>query len=374
MIERLVEKQIISHLDKNKIIILYGARQVGKTTLLKQIAAGLNDNFMWLNGDESDTRISLVNRSLAYLKSIIGKNKYVFIDEAQRIPDIGLILKLIHDNIQDVKLIVSGSSSLDLANKINEPLTGRKTVFQLFPFSFSELVNQNGLLDETRVLERRLIFGTYPDVLNNPGDEIENLKELSTSYLYKDLFEYEKIRKPVFLEKLLQALAFQVGSEVNVNEISRTIGLDYQTVEKYIDLLEKAFVIFRLSSFSRNLRNEIKKSKKIYFIDNGIRNAVIRSFNSIELREDIGKLWENYIVSEFRKMNELNRKWVNTWFWRTVEKQEIDYLEEYNEEINAYELKWNPSAKFKKPHEFLETYKNSHFHVINRENFYEQLV
>jgi predicted AAA+ superfamily ATPase len=305
---------------------------------------------------------------------MIGNRRFVFIDEAQRVSDIGIALKLIHDNLPDVHVIATGSSSFDLANKISEPLTGRKIEFILYPFSFSELTNHSSLIEEKRLIEKRIVYGYYPDVVNNPGSETEILKEITSGYLYKDLFEFEKIRKPSILEKLLQTLAFQAGNVVNYNEISRFLGIDHQTVEKYIDLLEKSFVIYRLGSFSRYLRNEMKKSRKIFFIDNGVRNAIIRSFNPVELRNDTGNLWENYIVTELKKKNEYNRRWVNSWFWRTTEKNEIDYLEESDNKLNAYEIKWSQQARFRYPAAFCKAYPESNRIIIIRDNFWDYLI
>ncbi|MCX7737656.1 MAG: ATP-binding protein [Candidatus Kapabacteria bacterium] len=374
MIERTIEKVIKNWLGKNKIIIIYGARQVGKTTLMKKIASYLQQDYLWLDCDEPDVRTILTNKSSTFLKSLIANKKYLFIDEAQRVKDIGITLKIIFDNIKNVQIVASGSSSFELANEISEPLTGRKIEFVLYPFSFGELVGYTNLLEEKRILEKRIIYGYYPDVVIQKGNEIEILRELTTSYLYKDLFEYEKIRKPALLEKLLQALALQISSEVNNNELSRLIGIDKQTIEKYLDLLEKSFVIYRLNSFSRNLRNELKKSKKIYFIDNGVRNALIKSFNPIDLRDDIGKLWENFFISEMKKKNGNERKWVNSFFWRTIDKQEIDYIEEFNSILKAYQIKWNPEAKIKIPPSFAKTYKDTEFIYINSENFWEYLI
>ena len=250
------------------------------------------------------------------------------IDEAQRIEDIGLRLKLITDQINDVQLIATGSSSFDLANKINEPLTGRKWEYKIYPISFKEMVNHHGLLEEKRMLPHRLIYGYYPEIVNNPGEEKEILKQLSDSYLYKDILMWEQIKKPDKLLKLLQALAFQVGSQVSYNELAQTCGMDSKTVEKYIILLEQTFIIFRLGSFSRNLRNELKNSKKIFFYDNGIRNALIANFSPAETRTDIGALWENFLISERVKALHYSNKWSNYWYWRTKEQKEIDRSEE----------------------------------------------
>ena len=296
------------------------------------------------------------------------------IDEAQRIEDIGLRLKLITDQIKDIQLVATGSSSFDLANKVNEPLTGRKWEYKIFPLSFQEMVNHHGLLEERRMLPHRLVYGYYPEIVNNPGDEKELLKQLSDSYLYKDILMWEKIKKPDKLLKLLQALAFQVGSQVSYNELAQTCGMDSKTVEKYIILLEQTFVIFRLGSFSRNLRNELKNSKKIFFYDNGIRNALIANFSPAETRMDIGALWENFLVSERIKALHYSNRWTNYWYWRTKEQKEIDYVEESDGVLTAYEFKWNPMAKFKMPKLFLSTYEGAEFRVIHPDNFEDFLL
>ena len=297
MIKRILETTIKQRLWQGKAIILLGARQVGKTTMLKNLLQG-RDDVLWLNGDEQDVRSLFENASSTMLDAIIGKKKIIVIDEAQRITNIGLGIKLITDNIQGVQVIATGSSSFDLSNKINEPLTGRKMEYWMFPLSFGELVEHNGLLGEKRLLPHRLVYGSYPDVINNAGDERTVLSELADSYLYKDILMFDKIKKSDKLVKLLQALAFHIGSEVSYNELSQTCGLDPKTVDNYITLLEQSYIIFRLGSFSRNLRNELKFSRKIYFWDCGIRNAVIGNYQMIESRMDTGALFENYMVSE----------------------------------------------------------------------------
>ena len=337
MIRRILEKTIQGKLDSGKAIILMGARQVGKTTLIKKLFKG-TDEMIWLNGDELDVQNLFENVSSTRLKSIFGNKRYVVIDEAQRIKDIGLKLKLITDELPEVQLIATGSSSFDLANRVNEPLTGRKWEYRMYPLSFSEMVDHQGLLNEKRLVPHRLVYGYYPDVVSTPGNEKEILKQLSDSYLYKDILMFEQIKKPDKLLKLLQALAFQVGSEVIYSELGQICGLDSKTVEKYILLLERCYVIFRLGSFSRNLRNELKNSKKVYFYDNGIRNALIADFSLAENRRDIGALWENYIISERQKKLEYDLLWRNSWFWRTTDQKEIDYIEEGDGKVYAFEM------------------------------------
>jgi len=373
MVKRLLEENILAKLNKEKAIILLGPRQVGKTTLLKALFKNATET-IWLNADEIDVQSLFANISAKRLQAIIGNKKIIIIDEAQRIPEIGLRMKLITDQMPEVQLIATGSSAFELSNKLNEPLTGRKWEFKMYPISFQEMVNHHGLLDEMRLLPHRLIYGYYPDVVNHPGNEKEILKQLSDSYLYKDILLIDQIKKPEALVKLLQALAFQVGSQVSYHELAQVCGLDGKTIEKYMMLLEQSYIIFRLTSFSRNLRNELKKSRKIYFYDNGIRNALIANFNQIENRTDIGALWENYLVSERVKYLAYQQKWVNHWYWRTTEQQEIDYLEEENGKLTAYEFKWNPTAKVSIPNAFKQSYPLAEINIIHRENFYQFLV
>ncbi len=368
MVVRELEKVIKKRLNTGKAIVILGARQVGKTTLLKSLFGSSNE-VLWLNGDEMDVQLLFSAISAVRLKAIFGNKKTIIIDEAQRIHDIGLRMKLITDQIPEVQLVVTGSSAFELVNKLNEPLTGRKWEYKLYPVSFGEMVQHHGLLEERRLLPHRMVYGYYPDVINNTGIEKEILKQLSDSYLYKDLLLLEQIKKPEGLIKLLQGLAFQVGAQVSYNELSQLCGLDAKTVEKYIVLLEQAYIIFRLGSFSRNLRNELKKSRKIYFYDNGIRNALIANFNQIENRTDTGALWENFLVSERVKHLAYAQKWVNYWYWRTKEQQEIDFIEETDGQLVAYEFKWNPLARVKKPASFTQAYPAAQFEVIHRDNF-----
>ena len=373
MIKRIIEERILNEIKSGKkAVILYGARQVGKTTLLNTI---INEkNVLWLNGDTTNARLLLTPQSVEQLKITIGKNNILVIDEAQRIPDIGIVIKIIIDNIPDVKVVVTGSSSLDLANKTSEPLTGRKRQFTLFPLSFTEMAKHHGLYAEKNMLEQRLIFGYYPDIVTSMGQERQLLQELTDSYLYKDILALERIKKSEQLTRLIRGLAFQIGSQVSYSELGQLCGLDSKTVEKYIGILEQTFVIFRLGSYSRNLRNELKASRKIYFTDNGIRNALIADFRPIELRDDIGKLWENFLVSERFKKNAYKENYANPWFWRTQAQQEIDYLEEKDGFLSTFEFKWNPLSRTKQPKSFKEAYPNSSFMLIHRNNFEEFLL
>jgi len=360
---------IKSKFFKGKAIVLTGARQVGKTTLLKQLVKETGLSSIFLNCDEVEVRNSLENANFERLKAIIASNKIIFIDEAQRVKSIGLTLKIIVDNFTDVQLLVTGSSTLELATGIKEPLTGRKFEYNLFPFSLAELVKHNNLIIEEQALEKRLIFGSYPDALNYPGEEKELLLNLTNSYLFKDILSLANIRKPLLLEKLIQALALQVGNEVSYHELGQIIDSDKQTVEKYVDLLEQCFVIFKLPAYSKNLRNEIKKSKKIYFYDNGIRNAVIQNFSALALRQDTGALFENYMISEYIKKSNNQRKFAKYYFWRSFQQQEIDLIEEVNGNINAIEIKWNENKKVKFPTTFTDAYPVNDTIVINRENY-----
>ncbi len=374
MIERLLEKNIINRLKDQKAIILFGPRQVGKSTLMELMQDQFEKPVIHWNGDQSDIRNILQNPTSDFLKTLIGNAKTLIIDEAQRIENIGIVIKLITDQIKDVKVIATGSSSFDLANKIHEPLTGRKWEYQLFPISFEEMVAKNGFLEERRLLEHRLIFGYYPEIVNNPSDEIERLKNLTESYLYKDVLQWENIQKPEKLEKLLTALALQMGNEVSYNELSQLIGIDNLTVEKYINLLEQSFIIFKLNGFNRNLRNELKKGKKLYFYDNGIRNAILNNFNPLNLRDDVGKLWENFLISERMKTNSYHLKNHKSYFWRTHAQQEIDFIEESDGKLSAYEFKWNERKKAKIPKNFSETYSPIIEKIITKDNFHEFVI
>jgi len=369
MIPRQTNLLIQKRIKDKKVIIILGPRQAGKTTLLKAFIANNDSPVLWWNGDETDTRQLLRNPTSTLLKSLIGKHKLLIIDEAQRIENIGLCIKLIYDNIEGVKVLATGSSAFELANKINEPLTGRKWEYYLYPISYAEMIDHNGGLDEKRLLEHRLVYGYYPEVINNPGDEQAILQQLSDSYLYKDILTWEKIQKPDRLEALVQALAFQLGNEVSYLELSRITGLDKETVERYIILLERAFIVFRLRSFCRNLRTELKKSRKIYFYDNGLRNAIIKHFNPVGLRNDVGALWENFLITERMKHLQYNQIFVNRYFWRTHNQQEIDYIEEKDGILSAYEFKWNITAKAKFPKTFAKTYPTSVLKRITPDNY-----
>jgi uncharacterized protein len=367
MIERSVRKLIEEKLFSGKAIILTGARQTGKTTLVNRVLNG-RSGVVRLNCDEPVVRESLTDVNLSELKRIAGKNKILFIDEAQRVKNIGLTLKLINDGIEGVQLIVTGSSSLELANEINEPLTGRKWEYQLYPVSWAEFTEYKGYLEAKSELEQRILYGMYPDVITNPGDEYDVLTQLSDSYLYKDLLAFEGIRKPDLLEKLLQALALQIGSEVSYNELSKLLQVDKNTVARYIDLLEKTYVIFSIPSFSRNIRREISRGKKIYFYDCGVRNAILSNFNPLELRTDKGALWENFLFSERLKMLHYSGRRAKMYFWRTTDQREVDYVETESGSLKAWEMKWNENAKSKTISSFKKTY-GADINVVTQKNF-----
>jgi predicted AAA+ superfamily ATPase len=366
MIQRTIQEQIKKRFGSGKAIVVIGPRQVGKTTLINYILE--RSDHLFLNGDDPTVRKILFNPNTEQLKNIIGSHKIVFIDEAQRIENIGLKLKLIVDQIKDVQLLVSGSSAFELNNQTQEPLTGRKWEFRLFPISWQEFEDHTGYVKAEQQLELRILYGLYPEVINNFGDEKETLRQLTESYLYKDLLAYGGIRKPEVLEKLARALALQIGSEVSYNELSQLVGVDKNTISHYIDLLCQTYVIFKLPGFSKNLRNEIKMNQKIYFYDTGIRNMVIGNFNPIDLREDKGSLWENFIIAERLKFRHYSRSLAKPYFWRTTRQQEIDYIEENEGKVYAWEIKFNPTAKMKVPKIFKETYKPA-LELINRTNF-----
>ncbi len=374
MIKRIILQKIKENLFEGKTIMLFGPRQSGKTTLLGMLANEIQDKVLMLDCDEPDIRKELTDVTSTQLKHRIGSASVVMIDEAQRIKNIGITLKLIHDKIPEVQLIVTGSSSLELTGETNEPLTGRKYEFLLLPVSTEEMIDHTDATTEKRLLERRLLFGMYPGVINEPGNERKILGNLAGSYLYKDIFTFQDIRKPEIIESLLEALALQVGHEVSYNELANALGIDQLTVRRYIDLLEKTFVVFRLRSFSRNVRNEIRKSRKIYFYDNGIRNALISNFSQINLRTDKGALWENFLVSERLKL--LNNFQIDSkrYFWRTTQQQEIDYIEEKDGEISAFKFKWNDKAQKKIPSTFLSAYPNATTNLINSVNYLDFLI
>lgn len=372
MIRRQLQDVIEAHMFAGKAIIVIGARQVGKSTLFNMVLEGRKESALQLNCDEPEVQEMLSAMNTQELKLLIGQNKILVIDEAQRVENIGMTLKRITDNFPDVQLLVTGSSSFELQNKLNEPLTGRKFEYHLFPLSTGELLNAQGLLSVKQTLESRLIFGSYPDIFNHQEDAKDLLYNLSNSYLYKDLLNLESVRRPALLGKLLTALALQVTSEVSYNELAQTVGTDNKTVEKYIDLLEKCYIIFKLNGFSRNLRTELKRAKKFYFYDNGIRNAILQNFAPLALRQDVGALWENFFISERIKANQYCGRYVNSYFWRTNQQQEIDYIEECDGQFSLFEMKWNPKrANTQFPNTFLTAYDVKEKAIVTPENWLE---
>lgn len=373
MVERHIQSSIQSQLGGGKAIVIMGARQVGKSTLLRQML-GERQDVIWMNGDDLDIQELFSSMTSTRIRAILGSKRLLVIDEAQRISDIGLRLKLITDQVPDVQVIATGSSSFELASKVNESLTGRKREFRMYPLTFGEMVQHTQFLDEVRMIPHRMVYGYYPEVVCNPGDERAILKELSDSYLYKDILSLDSINKPDKLVRLLKALALQIGSQVSYNEIGTLIGLDSKTVERYVDILEKSFIVFRLGTFSRNLRNELKASRKIYFWDLGIRNAIIGNLAQIENRTDAGELWENFVIAERMKRNAYKCSFAQSYFWRTRQQHEIDYLEEEDGILYAFEFKWNlRKANVKCPESFKTAYPEAVYKVITPENIEEFL-
>lgn len=375
MIKRKLMQVISSKIGQGKAIILIGARQVGKSTLFDMLVKDMNDPILSLNCDDPIVRDTLQSISTPDLKLLIGQNRVVMIDEAQRVDDIGLVIKRIVDNYPEVQVLATGSSSLGLRDRINEPLTGRKFEYDMYPVSTGEIYDTYGLIITRQMLESRLIYGSNPDVITHLEDAKDILANLSDSYLYKDILELDSVRKPDVLRKILVALALQIGSEVSYNEIASTVGSDSKTVERYVDLLEKCFVIYRLSGLSRNLRNELKKAKKIFFYDTGIRNAIINNFAPPSLRSDMGGLWENFFIMERIKRNAYSGERANYYFWRTTDQKEIDFVEEADGEFSIFEMKWNPrnkNARF--PKAFTDTYRCRSAEVVIPDNYLDFLL
>ena len=374
MFSRFLFQQIKSQLFKGKVIVVYGARRVGKTTVCEEILKSeKNKQARYLNAELLSVREAFSQQNEVNIRNFIGDVDLLVIDEAQYIKNIGLILKILVDTYPNIQVIATGSSSFDLVNKIGEPLTGRARHFSMFPLAVSEICND--AISAQSMLEKILIYGLYPSVFKNNDykESISELEEIVSGYLYKDILAFESLKHADKIVTLLQLLAFQVGSEVSYIEVGKSLRMDRATVEKYVDLLEKCFVIFRLRSFSRNIRKELTKSCKIYFYDLGIRNSLIRNYNPLTLRNDIGALWENFCILERMKHNQKARINPNMYFWRHYNGQEVDYLEEYGGHIHAYEFKYSSNQRAKAPKIFMETY-NSGFSVINKENWYECLL
>lgn len=378
-IKREIDEFLSKRMFSGKVLVVYGPRQAGKTTSIEHYISenGLSSETLIFNGDETVDRDLLADASAEKLKLLIGKKKVVFIDEAQKIPEIGIVLKRFYDKIKDVQVIASGSSSDKLAQKTEEPLTGRKFEYVLLPLSFSELSGASSPIDEMRQLERRLMFGSYPDVVTHAGDEVSRIREIGKGYLYKDILKYEEIKRPELIDKLLRALAFQIGQEVSFSELAQVVGSDPKTVSKYIDVLEKAFIVFKLGSYSRNLRNELKKSRKVYFYDLGIRNYILGDWRALNLRgcDEVGHIWENYFISERRKYIMAYTPETRMFFWRTQQRQEVDLIEETASGLSAYEVKWNP-AKLNKAMSktFLSAYPQTECHGVSPQNYISHFI
>jgi predicted AAA+ superfamily ATPase len=362
-------------IKQDKVLIIYGARRIGKTTLLKEFLKTYTAKYNFVSGDDIHIHEILSSSDIKKIKEFCDGYSLLIIDEAQNIKNVGHGLKIITDHVPNLQVIATGSSAFDLANKIGEPLVGRKIVLTMFPLAQCELSLDFNKYELRQNLENYLIFGSYPEVLtmNKKEDKITYLREITGSYLYKDILSFFNLKNPQILQKLTKLLAFQIGQEVSVNELATKLGVDVKTVARYLDLLEKSFIIFRLSGYGKNLRTEISKKNKYYFVDNGIRNAVISQFNSIEDRADIGQLFENFLISERIKKNTYSFSYSNSYFWRTYDQNEVDYIEEKDDVINGFEFKWNADAKVK-ANPFLKKYPNASLKVINQENYLEFVV
>jgi predicted AAA+ superfamily ATPase len=375
MYKRKLSERVTNQFYQGKIVIIYGARRVGKTCFVKMLMEDeqkKGKKVLYINCEHIINQQQFTVTNPEDLKKPLGNAEFIVFDEAQHIANIGLILKILIDSYPKLQIVATGSSSFDLANKTGETLTGRARRFILNPFAITELSEQ--FIDRYSYINQILVYGSYPSVFGKGVQEsIDELFEITSNYLYKDALMFDSVKNSSFIIKLLQLLAFQVGNEVSYNELASSLNVTRATVERYIDILEKCFVIFRLKALSRNLRSEISRNNKIYFYDLGIRNSLIQNFNSVHLRDDIGKLWENFCITERMKSNSFIGRYVNNYFWRTYNQQEIDYIEEYNGLLHAYEFKYSPQAKTKSPNLFLETYP-SEFHIINKENLFEKFI
>lgn len=369
LFQRIILPRIEARLFRCKVVIIYGARRVGKTTLVRQILHKIPDG-LYLSGDEPDVRQALTNKTSMEIKYFIGNKKLVVIDEAQRIQNIGLTLKLFVDTMPETQIIATGSSSFDLSNKINEPLTGRAWEFFLPPLTLTEISTDP--LETDRLLETRMIYGLYPEIVTAPETARETIGGIYKNYLYKDVLEFQALRRPELIEKLLAAIALQIGNEVSFSELATLLEVDKKTIAAYIRLLELAFVVFRLPPYARNLRKEINTSRKIYFWDNGIRNAIINNFNPLSLRADTGALWENFAIAERMKRNANLGLTPNVYFWRTWSQQEIDYIEEEGGQLHAFEMKWQ-KTRARSPALWTKTYTNATWQSVTRQNYLEFL-
>lgn len=371
LLKRRIEEQIIDSLIPNKVVVLLGPRRVGKTILLEQVISRLDEPYLLLNGEDFAVVDLLSRRSVQNYRNLLGDKRVLLIDEAQKIPEIGKVLKLMIDEIEGLKVLVTGSSAFDIDKYTGEPLTGRKKTFNLYPLSEAEYNQIENLVSREDNLRERLIYGNYPELVHiqNREDKADYLREIVNSYLLKDILIFENIRNSDKILNLLRLIAFQVGSEVSYQELGVQLSMSKNTIEKYLDLLSKVYVLHKLGGFSRNLRKEVTKSSKWYFYDNGLRNLIVANLNPIELRNDVGQLWENYVISERIKFQQYNRKIVNNYFWRTYDQQEIDWVEERSGNLFGYEFKWNPNKKVHPPIAWKKAYENAEFEIISPENY-----
>jgi len=372
ILHRAIEEMLSQRVQEGKVVALFGARRTGKTFLLKQLLEKNVEPTLFLNGEDFDVQRNLANRSAAHYRALLGKCRFLIVDEAQKVPNIGEVLKLMVDEIPELKVIATGSSAFDMSRQFGEPLTGRKTSLRLYPIAEMEWAEYENLLEQEAHLRERLVFGNYPELMHQSGraEKQAYLSELVSSYLLKDILELEGIRYSSKIMDLLRLVAYQVGNEVSLNELARQTGMDVKTVDKYLDLLEQVFVIFRIRGFSLNMRKEVVKSPKFYFYDNGIRNAVISNLNPLELRNDAGTLWENYMLAERLKFQQYTGMLVNNFFWRTYDQQEIDWVEEREGQLFGYELKWGKKHA-KIPSAWKQAYPDARFQVVHPENFRE---
>jgi len=370
MYPRTIQSTIKKHLFKGKVIAIYGARRVGKTILSRKLIADFGEQGRYVNCEIHQNKQALETTNTALLKDFLGDSKIVVLDEAQSIQDIGLILKVLVDTWPDIQIIATGSSAFDIAQKIGEPLLGRSRRFTLYPLSYTEITQATDALHAKAKLENMLRFGMYPEVFDKSESESkEELMDISMHTLYKDILQFNQLKRSDLLANLLQALALQVGNQVSYTELANLLGENHHTIKNYIELLEQCFVIFRLRSFSRNLRKELSKSFKVYFFDLGVRNSLINNYNALSVRNDTGAMWENFCIVERMKRNHNARYFPNIYFWRTYDQKEVDYIEEIDGQLHAFEFKWNPRAKVKPPKDFISTYKKSTFTVIDQESF-----
>ncbi|WP_461101775.1 ATP-binding protein [Spirosoma koreense] len=365
----------MEHLVPGKVNLIFGPRRVGKTFLLRKLVTLVSYSYRWLEGEDSDTQQILSQRSVANYQRLVGDAELLIIDEAQAIPAVGQVLKLLVDQLPQLRIVVTGSSAFDLLNLSGEPLTGRAFFHQLYPIAQSELIVNENSLQTRQQLEDRLVMGSYPELFNltTSTQRERYLRELVNTYLLKDIVAFEGIRNAAKVKNLLQLVAFQIGKEVSMEELGRQLQISKNTVEKYLDLFTKVFILVKVGGFSRNLRKEVTKTSRWYFLDNGIRNALIADLRPLVLRQDVGELWENYLIAERLKQIQAAQRWIDYYFWRTYDQQEIDWVEVENGQLKAYEFKWK-SDRAKPPKAFAEAYPEAGFELVNRENYLSFIV